>query len=105
MAQANGRLAGKVAIITGAAKGLGEADARMFVREGARVILTDVDRENGTRVAAELGDRAEFQYLDVRHDAEWKALVDDVVARHGKLDILVNNAGVVELGDIETQTE
>ena len=100
-----GRLAGKVAIITGAAKGLGEADARMFVREGARVVLTDVDRENGTRVAAELGDMAEFRYLDVRHDAEWKVLVDDVVARHGKLDILVNNAGVVELGDIETQTE
>ena len=100
-----GRLAGKVAIITGAAKGLGEADARMFVREGARVILTDVDRENGERVAAELGDMAEFQYLDVRHDAEWKVLVDDVVARHGKLDVLVNNAGVVELGDIETQTE
>jgi 3(or 17)beta-hydroxysteroid dehydrogenase len=100
-----GRLAGKVAIITGAAKGLGEADARMFVREGARVILTDVDRENGERVAGELGEMAEFQYLDVRHDAEWKALVDDVVARHGKLDILVNNAGVVELGDIETQTE
>ncbi|KUR73474.1 hypothetical protein AQZ52_00360 [Novosphingobium fuchskuhlense] len=100
-----GRLAGKVAIITGAAKGLGEADARMFVREGARVILTDVDRENGERVAAELGEMAEFRYLDVRHDAEWKVLVDDVVARHGKLDILVNNAGVVELGDIETQTE
>jgi 3(or 17)beta-hydroxysteroid dehydrogenase len=100
-----GRLQGKVAIITGAAKGLGEADARMFVREGARVILTDVDRENGARVAAELGEMAEFQYLDVRHDAEWKALVDDVVARHGKLDVLVNNAGVVELGDIETQTE
>ena len=105
MAQTNGRLAGKVAIITGAAKGLGEADARMFVREGARVILTDVDRENGERVASEIGEMAEFQYLDVRHDAEWKALVDDVVARHGKLDVLVNNAGVVELGDIETQTE
>lgn len=100
-----GRLAGKVAMITGAAKGLGEADARMFVREGARVVLTDVDRENGERVAAELGEMAEFRYLDVRHDAEWKVLVDDVVARHGKLDVLVNNAGVVELGDIETQTE
>lgn len=99
------RLSGKVAIITGAAKGLGEADARMFVREGARVVLTDVDRESGERVAAELGAMAEFRYLDVRHDAEWMVLVDDVVARHGKLDILVNNAGVVELGDIETQTE
>jgi 3(or 17)beta-hydroxysteroid dehydrogenase len=100
-----GRLQGKVAIITGAAKGLGEADARMFVREGARVVMTDVDRENGERVAAEIGEMAEFRYLDVRHDAEWKVLVDDVVARHGKLDILVNNAGAVELGDIETQTE
>ncbi len=100
-----GRLAGKVAIITGAAKGLGEADARMFVREGARVILTDVDSANGERVAAELGEMAEYRHLDVRHDAEWRVLVDDVVARHGKLDILVNNAGVVELGDIETQTE
>ena len=100
-----GRLQGKVAIITGAAKGLGEADARMFVREGARVVMTDVDRENGERVAAEIGEMAEFRYLDVRHDAEWKVLVDEVVARHGKLDILVNNAGVVELGDIETQTE
>jgi len=99
------RLAGKIAIITGAAKGLGEADARMFVREGARVILTDVDRANGERLAAELGEMAEFRYHDVRHDAEWKALVDDVVARHGKLDVLVNNAGVVTLGNIETQTE
>ena len=100
-----GRLAGKVAIITGAAKGLGEADARMFAREGATVILTDVDRQNGIRVAAEIGRNAEFLFHDVRNEAEWKALIDDVVARHGKLDILVNNAGVVELGNIETQTE
>ena len=105
MAELSGRLAGKIAIITGAAKGLGEADARMFVREGARVIMTDVDRENGARVAAELGEQAEFVYHDVRHEAEWIALIDDVVARHGRLDILVNNAGVVKLGDIETQTE
>ena len=100
-----GRLAGKIAIITGAAKGLGEADARMFAREGATVILTDVDRENGARIAAEIGAAAEFHYHDVRHDAEWSALIADVVARHGRLDILVNNAGVVQLGNIETQTE
>ena len=99
------RLAGKVAIITGAAKGLGEADARMFAREGATVILTDVDRENGARVAAEIGGNAEFLVHDVRKEAEWEALIADVIARHGKLDILVNNAGVVELGNIETQTE
>ena len=100
-----GRLTGKVASITGGAKGLGEADARMFAREGAIVILTDVDRENGTRLASEIGGTAEFHYHDVRKEAGWKALIDDVVQRHGKLDILVNNAGVVELGTIETQTE
>ncbi len=100
-----GRLAGKVAIITGAAKGLGEADARIFAREGALVILTDVDRENGTRLAAEIGHGAEFHFQDVREEAGWIALIADVVVRHGKLDILVNNAGVVEPGTIETQTE
>lgn len=100
-----GRLAGKIAIITGAAKGLGEADARMFAREGATVILTDVDRAAGAAVAASIGGKAEFHYHDVRHDADWKALIDDVVARHGRLDSLVNNAGVVTLGNIETQTE
>ena len=112
-----GRLAGKVAIITGAAKGLGEADARMFAREGALVILTDVDRENGARVAAEIAAEtgaetgaetrggAEFHFQDVREEKGWIALIDDIVSRHGKLDILVNNAGVVEPGTIETQSE
>jgi 3(or 17)beta-hydroxysteroid dehydrogenase len=99
-----GRLQGKVAIITGAAKGLGEADARMFAREGATVILTDMDADNGARVAAEIGDAAEFQLQDVRDEQGWEDLIADVVSRHGKLDILVNNAGVVEPGTIETQT-
>jgi len=99
-----GRLDGKVAIITGAAKGLGEADARMFAREGATVILTDMDSENGERVAAEIGDAAEFHLQDVREEQGWEKLVSDVVSRHGKLDILVNNAGVVQPGTIETQT-
>lgn len=99
-----GRLDGKVAIITGAAKGLGEADARMFAREGATVILTDMDKDNGTRVAAEIGASAEFHVQDVREESAWEDLIADVVSRHGKLDILVNNAGVVEPGTIETQT-
>ena len=99
-----GRLQGKVAIITGAAKGLGEADARMFAREGATVILTDMDADNGERVAAEIGDAAEFQVQDVRDEQGWEDLIADVVSRHGRLDILVNNAGVVEPGTIETQT-
>ncbi len=99
-----GRLQGKVAIITGAAKGLGEADARMFAREGATVILTDMDADNGERVAGEIGGSAEFQVQDVRDEQGWEDLIADVVSRHGKLDILVNNAGVVEPGTIETQT-
>lgn len=64
-----GRLKGKVAIITGAAKGLGEADARIFAREGASVILTDVDEESGQRVASEIGAAAEFIMQDVRDES------------------------------------
>ena len=99
------RLQGKVAIITGAAKGLGAADARLFVAEGAAVILTDVDDADGSTLAAELGAGAEYQHLDVTSEAAWAALIASVVARHGRLDILVNNAGVVEFGDPETLTE
>ena len=98
------RLAGKIAIITGAAKGLGEADARLFAEEGATVILTDMDVKNGQRVANEIGKNAEFQQQDVCDENRWIELIGDVVARHGKLDILVNNAGIVHAGNIETQT-
>ena len=98
------RLAGKIAIITGAAKGLGEADARLFAQEGAIVILTDMDVENGQRVANEIGKNAEFHQQDVCDEDRWIELINDVVAQHGKLDILVNNAGIVHAGNIETQT-
>ena len=98
------RLAGKIAIITGAAKGLGEADARLFAKEGATVILTDMDEENGKRVAKEIGAAAEFHKHDVCDEARWIEIIDGVVARHGKLDVLVNNAGIVHPGNIETQT-
>ena len=89
------RLAGKIAIITGAAKGLGEADARLFAQEGATVILTDMDVENGQRVANEIGKNAEFHQQDVCDEDRWIELINDVVAQHAKLDILVNNAGIV----------
>lgn len=99
------RLAGKVAIITGGAKGLGAADARAFVAEGAKVIIADVDDIAGEALATELGDAARYAYLNVCNEAEWQALIAAVDAEYGKLDILVNNAGVVEFGDPETIAE
>ena len=99
-----GRLENKVAIITGAAKGLGEANSRLFAAEGALVIMTDVDVENGERVASEIGDKATFYKQDVRDEDGWIALIKQVMSDHGKLDVLVNNAGVVEAGTIETQS-
>lgn len=98
-----GRLDGKVAIVTGAAKGLGEADARLLAREGATVIVADVDVAGGERVAAAIG--GGFARLDVRHEAEWQALIARVEAEHGALHVLVNNAGVVEVGTPESLTE
>ncbi len=98
------RLDGKVAIVTGASKGLGEADARIFAREGATVVLTDVDAENGERVAAEIGGAARFHRQDVRDEEGWRKLIKQTVDDFGGLHILVNNAGVVEAGTIETQT-
>jgi len=98
------RLQDKIAIVTGASKGLGEADARMFAREGATVILTDVDVENGERIAHEIGGDARFVKQDVRDEAEWEKLIKQTVDDFGGLDVLVNNAGVVEAGTIETQT-
>ena len=82
------RLTGKV-IVTGAAKGLGEADARLFAAEGAQVILTDVDEVNGARVAAEIGLAARFVRQDVRDEDGWRELIATVVAEHGRLDVLV----------------
>lgn len=99
-----GRLENKVAIVTGASKGLGEADARLFVREGAKVVLTDVDAEAGEKVASELGDAARFVKQDVRDAESWDQLIAQTMDDFGQLDILVNNAGVVEVGTIETQT-
>lgn len=98
------RLAGKVAIITGAAKGIGAADAKLFAAEGAKVILTDVDTALGAKLAEDIGEHAEFIEHDVCEEQNWENLIDEVVKRHGKLDVLVNNAGIVHPGTIETQT-
>ena len=90
-----GRLDGKVAIITGAARGQGAAEARLFVAEGARVVLADVLDEEGEAVAAELGDAATYAHLDVTDEAQWQAVVALAEERYGPVTVLVNNAGVL----------
>lgn len=90
-----GRLAGKVVVITGAARGQGEAEARLFAREGARVALGDVLDDEGKAVAESLGEAALYQHLDVTDDRQWDALVEATRARFGRIDGLVNNAGIL----------
>ena len=88
------RLKGRVALISGAARGQGEAEARLFVAEGARVLLGDVRDELGEKVAASLGEAARSVPLDVAHEAQWQRAVALAEAQFGKLDVLVNNAGI-----------
>jgi len=88
------RLSGKVALVTGAARGIGAAIARAFVAQGARVYATDLLDELGRSLAAELGAMAQYRHLDVRRDDDWTSAIDAVLASHGKLDVLVNNAGI-----------
>ena len=92
------RLEGKVAIITGAASGMGAEEARIFAREGARVVVADVQEDDGRQVEAEIaeaGGEAVFLRLDVTSEDSWKSVVAETVSRFGKLDLLVNNAGIV----------
>jgi len=93
-----GRLDGKIAIITGASQGMGEAFARRFVHEGARVVLTDVNEAAGVALADALGDAAVFVRHDVRNVDDWRAVVDRATRDFGAVTVLVNNAGV--LGEI-----
>src|SRR5437773_620651 len=91
------RLAGKVAIISGAASGMGAEEARLFAREGAQVVIADRLEAEGAQVEAAIkavGGEALFVRCDVTQEAEWQTVVQTTVARFGTLDILVNNAGV-----------
>ena len=89
-----GRLTEKVAIITGAAGGIGAAAARLFVAEGARVVIADISDTPGRQLAQELGERAVFQKLDVTQEAAWVSTVELALRRFHKLNVLINNAGV-----------
>jgi 3alpha(or 20beta)-hydroxysteroid dehydrogenase len=99
------RLTGKVALITGAAQGQGAVEARLFVREGATVVLTDVADDQGVRTAAALGSSASYQRLDVTNAEEWSLVAKNVVAEHGRIDVLVNNAGIFTATPLLTATE
>ncbi len=90
-----GALDGKVALITGAARGQGAAEARLFVERGAKVMMTDVLDEEGQQVAAELGDAAAYMRLDVSSEQGWKDVVAATVEKFGKLNVLINNAGII----------
>ena len=96
-----GRVEGKVALVTGGAKGLGLASARALVAEGARVMITDVDATSGEAAARELGANVVFRHQDVTDKNSWDATLDDVVARFGSINILVNSAGVGSFFSVE----
>lgn len=101
------RLQGKVAIITGGARGQGAAEARLFAREGAKVVIGDLLDELGEQVAGEIGARGQdavYLHLDVASVADWQRAVDAAEQRFGKVDVLVNNAAIVLRKDIEQTT-
>jgi len=97
------RLGNKVAIITGAARGIGASHARIFAREGAQLVLTDLNAEAGTALAEEIGGQALFLRQDVTDPGDWEAIVAKAVQRFSTIDILVNNAGI--LGPMATTAE
>ena len=103
-----GRLDGKVAIISGGARGQGAAEARIFAREGAKVVIGDILDEAGKQVEAEIrgsGGEATFVHLDVTRDADWRDAVQTARSNYGKLDILVNNAAIMVRKRIEDTSE
>ena len=99
-----GRLSGKVALISGAARGMGESQARLFAREGAQVVLGDILADQGRAAVeniAQQGGTATFVPLDVTHEQDWQRAVETAEQTYGRLDILVNNAGVVHMAPLD----
>src|SRR6266481_13479 len=103
-----GRLDGKVALISGGARGQGATEAKLFAREGAKVVLGDIRDAEGHQVETEIraaGGEATYMHLDVTSDADWVEAVGTATNRYGKLDILVNNAGIVLWKRLEETSE
>jgi len=98
------RLDGRVALVTGAASGLGRAIAALFAAEGARVVAADVKEAEGRQAVEAIGEEAVFEPLDVTDEGHWSRVVDATLVRFGKLDVVVNNAGVAILKTVEETT-
>ena len=98
------RLAGKVVLISGGARGQGEAEVRLFVDEGAKVVFGDLLDDLGQAVAKEVGDDAFYLHADVRREEDWDRAVAEAVSRFGRLDVLINNAGILSMGVLTHDT-
>ena len=99
-----GRLEGKTALVTGAASGIGLQTSIRLAEEGARVMMTDINLEEGLQQAEKLGTNATFLKLDITEEEEWISVLDETVKRYDRLDILVNSAGMVLIADVEQIT-
>ena len=99
-----GRLEGKTALVTGAASGIGLQTSIRLAEEGALVMMTDINHEEGLQQAEKLGANATFLKLDITEEEEWISVLDETVKRFGRLDILVNSAGMVLIADVEQIT-
>jgi len=99
-----GRVDGKIALVTGAAQGLGEATARMLAQEGAKVVITDINEPGAKAVAESIGSNAVAFKHDVTNGEQWQEVLKNTTDHFGGLNVLVNNAGIMELGTIEDLT-
>lgn len=99
------RVAGKVAIVSGAANGIGKATAQLLAKEGAKVVIGDLKEEDGQKAVTEIknaGGEAAFVKLNVTDEAAWKAAIEQTLKLYGRLDIAVNNAGIAYSGSVES---